>query len=106
MSSYGLVSLSGGSTILQVHALENGILAVPLFDAQHSLLELPLSGIGGFVGQLPLFLGSIVGEKIQLLCLVLTGDISLGQQFIGADAQPTNQQILVNDSVIESCYCF
>ena len=61
--------------------------------------------MGGFVGLLLLLLGGIVGEKIQLLCLVLAGDIGLGKQFIGADAQPANQQILAHDSVIEICYC-
>ena len=82
MSSNGLVSLSGVSAILQVHAFENGILAVPLFDAQHSFLELPLSGMGGFVGLLLLLLGGIVGEKINCSVSFLLGTSASGSSLL------------------------
>ena len=51
--SYGLVPLLGGGALLQVHTLQDGVLAVFLLDAQHGLLNLPLPGVGGLVRLLP-----------------------------------------------------
>lgn len=40
------VALPGGGPLLQIQPLEDGVLAVAFLDAQHDLLELPLSGVG------------------------------------------------------------
>ena len=90
MSSYGLIPLTGSGPLLQVHPLEDGVLAELLLDPQHGLLNLPLPGMGGLVRLLPLLLGGVVGEQIQLLCLIL-GHINLGEQLVGADAQSADQ---------------
>ena len=70
MPSDRLVALFGRRAILQVHPLEDGVLAVPLLDAQHGLLELPLPSVGGLIRLLPLLPLGIVGEQGQLLRLV------------------------------------
>ena len=90
MSSYGLIPLTGSGALLQVHTLEDSVLAVPLFDPKHGLLNLPLPSVGGLVHLLPLLLGGVIGEQIQLLRLLL-GRVSLGEQLVGADAQPADQ---------------
>ena len=62
MPSNRLIPLPGGGAILQVHPLEDGVLAVLFLDPQHGLLELPLSGVGGPVCLLLLFFGGIIGK--------------------------------------------
>ena len=52
-----LISLPGGGTLLQVHALQDGVLAVFLLDAQHGLLEFFLPGVG-----------SVLFSPLLLLC--------------------------------------
>lgn len=84
------VAIFGCSAFLQIHAFEDGVLAELLLDPQHGLLNLPLPGMGGLVRLLPLLLGGVVGEQIQLLCLIL-GHINLGEQLVGADAQSADQ---------------
>ena len=86
MPSDRLVALFGRGAILQVHPLEDGVLAVPLLDAQHGLLELPLPGMGSLVRLFLLFPGGVVGEQIHLLRLVPIGGLRLIQQLVGADA--------------------
>lgn len=63
MSSYGLIPLTGSGPLLQVHPLEDGVLAELLLDPQHGLLNLPLPGMGGLVRLLLLLLGGVVGEQ-------------------------------------------
>ena len=101
MASYRLVALPGCGAHLQVHPLEDGVLAVPLFDAQHGLLELPLPGVGGLVRLLPCISGSVVGEQVQLFRLVPFGGLRLIQQLVGADAQAADQQVPVHNPVVE-----
>ena len=62
MPSNGLIPLPGGGALLQIHPLEDGVLTIPLFDPQHGLLELPLSGVGGFICLLLLLLGGVVSK--------------------------------------------
>ena len=92
-----LISLPGSGPLLQVHPLEDGVLAIPLLDAQHGLLELPLPGVGGLIRLLPRFSGGVVGEQIQLLRLVPPGGLRLVQQLVGADAQAAEQLDLFTD---------
>ena len=95
MPSDRLVTLPCGGTILQVHPLEDGVLAVPLFDSQHGLLELPLSGVGGFICLLLLLLSGVVGKQVQLLRRLLLPGAGLIQQPVGADTQAADQQVLM-----------
>ena len=65
------VALHGGGTLLQVHALDDGIFPELLFNGQHGLLAaaLPLQLL--FLGG-GLLLGAFGdGEKVQLLAAVL-----------------------------------
>ena len=91
MPSNRLIPLLGGGTILQVHALEDGVLAIPFLDFQHGLLDFPFPGVGGFICLSLLLFFGVVGEQIQLLRLVFPGDLGFIQQLVGADAQPADQ---------------
>ena len=84
MPSNRPIPLPGGGAFLQVHTLEDGVLAVLFLDVQHGLLELALPGVGGPVCPLLLFLGGIIGKQVQLLRLLL-GGVSLGDQFVGTE---------------------
>ena len=97
------VALPGRGALLQVHPLEDGVLAVPLLDTQHGLLELSLPGVGGLVRLLPYLSGGVVGEQVQLFRLVPFGGLRLVQQLVGADAQAANQQVFVRNPVVEGC---
>mgnify|MGYP001527977423 CR=1 FL=1 len=82
-----LVSLSGGCPILQVHTFEDGILSELLFNPKHGLLNLPLPSVLSLILRLLLLPRHIVGEKIQLLGLVLLGRFIFTKQAIGTDAE-------------------
>ena len=97
-----LVSLSGGCPILQVHTFEDGILSELLFDPKHGLLNLPLPSVLSLILRLLLLPRHIVGDKLQLLGLVLLGRFIFTKQAIGTDAETADQQSPIHDSVIES----
>ena len=65
MPSNRLIPLLGGGTILQVHALEDGVFAIPFLDFQHGLLDFPFPGVGGFICLSLLLFFGVVGEQIQ-----------------------------------------
>ena len=86
MPSNRLIPILRGGALLQIHALEDGVLAVALLDSQHGLLDLPLPSVGGLVRLLLLFLGGVVSKQVQLLRLPAFGGAGLVQQPVGADA--------------------
>lgn len=100
MPSNRLIPILRGGALLQIHALEDGVLAVALLDSQHGLLDLPLPSVGGLVRLLLLFLGGVVSKQVQLLRLPAFGGAGLVQQPVGADAQPPHQQVTVHDPVV------
>ena len=82
MPSDRLIAFLGRGALLQVHPFEDGVLAVPLLDAQHGLLELPLPGVGSLIRLLLRLSGGVIGEQVQLLRLVRLGCLRLVQQFV------------------------
>ena len=101
MSSYLTVPVSGGGAFLQVHALQNGIFSVLLFNGQHCLLTalfpLPRSRFLGAA----LFLRGVIGEKVQLLGSLLPGQGDLRDDMIGGQIQPPDKKIGVYDAVVK-----
>lgn len=104
MPSNGLIAIPGGSALLQVHALQDSVLTVPLLDSKHDLLELSLSGIGGTICLLLICFGGVISERIQLFRLLLLRGAGLVQQLVTANAQVEYQLVSIHDPVMKDCY--
>ena len=81
-------------TVLQVHALEDGVFAEFLFDGQHRLQHPPFPGQFRRVR-----FRVIVREKAQLLIFRSARRGRFVNHMIGRDGKPPHQQIFIDDSI-------
>ena len=88
MSAYLPVALHGGSALLKVHALDNGVLAVSAFYGKYGFLPAFFTFKGSFLRFTLCLISGKVGEKVQLNRLIFLRNIALMDNMICGDVQP------------------
>ena len=88
MSAYLPVALHGGSALLQVHALDNGVLAVSVFYGKYGFLPAFFTFKRFFLCFTLCLIGRKIGEKVQLNKLIFLRHIALMDNVICGDVQP------------------
>ena len=102
MSSDLLIPILRRRAFLQVHALENSVLAELLFDGQHGLLHFPFTLKLCAFPFLLSFKSCIICEEIKLLKTgVLLRCICLWKNMICDNIQPTHEKVFIDDPVKE-----
>ena len=93
------VSCDGGAALHQVHALEYGVLSIPVLDGEGNVLQSALFFFSELPGFLFPFECCVIREHVQLLRRILR-DFRFRNQIAGRDVHTANQQILMHHAVI------
>ena len=101
MSSNLLVAVFGRSAFLVVEALEDGVLAETLLDAEHGFLHSALLVEGGLLLLLLSLEFLVVGEEVELDGLVVLVGLRFFYDIVGRDVDSAHQQVGIDDAVEE-----
>ena len=101
MTSYLLVALASGGTLLEVGATEQGILAKLLLDEEGNLLHATFALQAFFLFVLLTLEGFVVGEKVELIVGGSRGDTVFGHHMVGADGDAAHEQLWVDQPAVE-----
>ena len=102
MTSDLFVAFSRRRAIFEIHALQNGVVAVALLDGKNGLLPPPFALTRLLIGTGRVRLLLRGGKEIQLLtALDRAGDFVLRQNAVCRDRHAAHEKVFVRNAVIE-----
>ena len=94
------ITVFGSCAFFKIHRLEDGILAVLLFDRKRSSLYFPLTLQCSVLSFLLFLFGGIVGEEVKLdSTVIFLRCVRFRQDMICYNLPTADKQILVHDPV-------